>query len=429
MISARFAAQLISASVALAFAGSALAAPANGRFARGAGLPAPKMTAGSTSGSMGFKPYSGSYLPRSEGPLAKENDTEIMDAITNGYAGCDLVHKIIKDNAAKSTAAKFEKSIEKATGADSDYVKRYKATGYSRKAESWEGFCHNWAPAGLDNSINFMVSMDKIYADVPFGIGDLRELATFNYPGETGGYGSYAWFGKRHDDKDKEEKPEDSLDPVDLISIFQNFVGKGKPGIVMDVDPGYMVWNQPFFKWKMNSKEVSGTKMGPKKPPVGGKAFKVKLVGTYGLEGQFAYRGDTNESEKTWNAFVYTDKSGKIVDSAWDMDPNGYSDEIPDFAWMNLELGNNADYDHMRKIASEGISVKDIETFCATMTALPNGNISKANAKKLSKLLDKICPVLDQNKVNAFIRETATRTGQDYTVLDGALHSDVDAHS
>ena len=73
--------------------------------------------------------------------------------------------------------------------------------------------------------------------------------------------------------------------------------------------------------------------------------------------------------------------------------------------------------------------MKDIESFCKTMQELPAGPISAENAAKLKALLDKICPVLDQNKLSEYVRKTAERTGQDFSVLEDAIRSGVDAHS
>ena len=410
---------LIAATLSLAFAGTALAQERtmNGRYVRNAGESAVRITeGGTTTGDLGFEPYSGSYLPRSSGPLANSaSDAEIRRMVTEGFGDCDLVHQIIKDNANKDTAAKFE-----AAGRDG-FRDRYLREGHDADAESWTGFCHNWAPAGLDPAVNFMVSMDRIYADIPFGISDMREITTFILPDTTG----YAWFGKRHNDKDSAEKPEDELDPVDLLTMMENYVGEGKPGLVLDVDPGYMVWNQPVYKWNREATEVSGDEAGPKKPPQDGKAYKVKLTATYGLEGSYGYRGDTISRDISWNMYVYTDKSGRIVDSAWD----GHN-KIPDFAWAQTgERYNTEDWQALKKVAEEGVAVKDIEEFCKTMASLPEGAISPENAAKLKGLLDRICSVLDQNKLTDYIRKTAERTGQDFSVLEDAIRSATPAHS
>ena len=395
-------------------ASTALAqSPLNGRFS-GSERRATITEAGSRSGNLGFEPYSGSYLPISSGPLANSaSDAEIKKMVTDGFGDCNLVHKIIQDNATRDTAAKFE-----GVGAPG-FREKYLREGYNKDAESWTGFCHNWAPAGLDAGINFMVSMDKIYADIPFGISDMRELTTYILPRTSG----TAWFGKRHNDKDSAEKPEDELDPVDMLTMMENYVGPGKPGLVLDVDPGYMVWNQPVYKWNRESTLVTGDEAGPKKAPLGGSAYKVKLTATYGLEGHYGYRGDTISRDISWEMFVYTDKSGKIVDSAW-----SGTNKIPDFAWSHVgPRRDTPEWKALKKIAEEGVSVKDIESFCATMQALPAGPISAENAAKLKALLDKICPVLDQNKLSDYVRATAERTGQDFSVLEDAIRSDSDA--
>ena len=407
---------LIAATLSLAFAGSAFAQerPLDGRFSRGNG-PVRITEAGTATGDLGFEPYSGSYLPISSGPLANSpSDSTVRKMINDGFGDCNLVHQVIKDNANKDTAAKME------SVGTPGFREKYLREGYDASAESWTGFCHNWAPAGLDNAINFMVSMDRIYADVPFGIGDMRELTTYMLPDTWG----YAWFGKRHNDKDSAEKPEDELDPVDLLTMLENYVGPGKPGLVLDVDPGYMVWNQPVYKWTREATEVTGDAAGPKTAPAGGKAYKVRLTATYGLEGHYAYRGRTISREVSWNMFVYTDANGRIVDSAW----HGYN-KIPDFAWAQSgPRQNTPEWQNLKRIAEQGIAVKDIEEFCKAMAALPSGAISAENAATLKALLDKICPVLDQNKLTDLVRATAERTGQDFSVLEDAIRSATPAH-
>ena len=409
---------LIAATLSLAFASSALAQDTlNGRFSRGNG-PVRITEAGTVSGDLGFEPYSGSYLPRSSGPLANSaSDSEVKRMINDGFGDCNLVHQIIKDNANKDTAAKLE-----AAGSPG-FREKYLREGYDASAESWTGFCHNWAPAGLDNGVNFMVSMDRIYADIPFGIGDMRELVTFALPSSW----DYAWYGKRHNDKDKAEEKSDEMDPVDLLSIMETHVGPNKGGIVLDVDPGYMVWNQPVYKWNREATEVTGDAQGPKKAPRDGKAYKVKLNATYGLEGSYGYRGNTISRDISWEFYVYTDKSGKIVDSAWD--PNAYN-KIPDFAWAPRgPRRDSPEWKNLERIAKEGVAVKDIEAFCKAMQDLPAGAISAENAAAIKTLLDRICPVLDQNKLTDYVRKTAERTGQDFSVLEDAIRSATNAHS
>ena len=278
------------------------------------------------------KPYSGSYLPRSEGPLMKERDEEIKRMITNGFGDCNLVHQVVKDNASKSTTEKFDAAVEATEGRNPGLTADYKKNGYNPQAEGWEGFCHLWAPAGLDPAAGFVVAMDKIYADVPMGIGDLRELVTYNYP-----RASTRFFGSRWYDKDKKEPESESLDAMDLLNIFENYVGPGKPGVVLDVDPGYMVWNQPVYSYKTESTELTGAAAAG--APAGGKAYTVKLSTEYGVEGNYAYRGEAYLRGKSWNMTVFTDAAGKVVKADW---AANRGDDIPDFAWVPEVKKTNA---------------------------------------------------------------------------------------
>ena len=387
----------------------------SGRYVGGQGLRTPGIAPGTTTGKMDTNPYSSSYLPRKEGPLARENDAEIGRMIKDGFGECNLIHEAIQKNAELATSKKYDKAIKKVEGRDPKLTADYNKNGYNKDAESWEGFCHLWAPAGIDPASAFIVSMDKIYADVPFGIGDLRELVTYNYPR------AYSRFiGKRHYDKDSSEKPEDELDPVDVLTVVETYVGPGKAGVVFDVDPGYMVWNQAIDSYEKTVTEATGETL----PAGATKAYKVQLDMKYVVEGNYAYRGDTLTRDLNLGMTVFTDDSGNIVDSKW-----APGTRVPDFAWAPEVKNTNAAMERLKRIQKDGIAVKDIEAFCKGMDALTADGIQNGDAEKLAKLLDAICPVLDQNKLREYIRKTAERTGIDYSVLDDALASTTAAHS
>ena len=389
------------------------AANAQGRYT--GGRSAGTLTGGASENKMDFEPYSGSYLPRKEGPLSRENDAEIGRMIKSGFGDCDLIHQVIKDNADKKTTEKFDAAVGSVEGRNPGLTERYNRDGYNPDAEGWEGFCHLWAPAGLDPAAGFIVSMDRIYADVPFGTGDLKELVTFNYP-----RARTQFFGTRNNDKTKPRKNRDEeLDAMDLLTIFDTFVGPGKPGVVLDVDPGYMVWNQPVYKVNKES-TLTKTKRN------GDKEYDVVMTATYGLEGSFAHRGDNFTGTKTWNMKVVTDKNGKIKSGKFASDQG---DAIPDFAWVPEGKNTSPDLERLKKIAKDGVSVKDIESFCKGMQGLTKESFEANGAEALAKLLDGICPVLDQNKMADYIRATAARIGVDYSVLDAALNSPTPAHS
>ncbi len=383
-----------------------------GRFARGQGVPGASIKPGKTDAKMDNKPYSGSYLPRSSGPLARENDSEVKDMITKGFGDCDLVHQIIKDNANKPTTEKFDTAVKNTEGTDPHLTSDYNRDGYNPNAQGWEGFCHLWSPAGLDPISAFVVSMDKIYANVPFGIGDLKELTTYNYPQP------YTKFiGKRNNNPTEPEAEADVLDPVDLLATFQAYVGPGKPGVVLDIDPGPQVWNQPFYSYSTETTELTGDAANG--GPRGTKAYTVKLGAQYASEGSYAYRGETYLRDLSWNMKVWVDARGNVKQAEWVKEG---SDRIPDFAWVPVGKNTSPNFERLQKIAKEGVSVKDIESFCKGMQALTADGLKNGDAKKLADLLNAICPVLDQNKLSDYIGKTAARLGVDGSALDSALN-------
>ena len=390
---------------------TSVASAQTGRYVGGLGMKPPAITAGVTEGKMDNKPYSASYLPRKEGPLSHEHDTANDAKLESGFGDCDLVHQAVKDNIKKATSEKFDAAVKGAEGRDPGLTADYNRDGFNKDAQYWEGFCHLWSPAGLDPNTAFIIAMDKIYANVPFGIGDLKELTTYNYTD------SDAIFVGTRNNGGSSKPASKNLDPVDLLTVFDSHVGAGKDGVVLDIDPGMEVWNQPFYSWKRTSTELTGAaaKGGPK----GYKhTYTVDLHTEYAKEGEYAYRGDTYLYELNWKMKVWTDASGKIMKSTWVKDG---SDKIPDFAWIPNVKNQSENYKRLQKIAKEGISVKDIESFCKGMQKLSKDSL-KTDAKTLAALLNNICPVLDQNKLDAYVKAVAAKTGIDYSTLDSALN-------
>jgi hypothetical protein len=394
-----------------------------GRYVTKSSWSSPALTpagpaAGTDGAKMDFKPYSSSYLPASEGPLSRKNDAGIQDMIEKGFGDCDLVHAKIKENAKKSSAGKFDTAVKNADGVYPKLAEKYENGGGHRpSAEGWEGFCHLWAPAGLDPTANFIVSMDKIYADVPFGVGDLKELTTWNYPSPSSRFFGVRNYGSKTD--------AEALDPVDLLTIFKEYVGPGKPGVVFDIDPGTQVWNQPFYSWKTDTTKLSGADAAG--APAGGSAHRIVLSSEYGSEGSYAYRGEPYLNTLTWTMIVYTDKNGAITGSKFD--DSASNSRIPDFAWVPVKKYSSPNLERLAKFQKDGVSVKDIESFCKAMQALTADDFKKDNGKALAALLEKICPALDQNRLGDYIRKTAARAGIDGSALDSALRGSEDENA
>jgi hypothetical protein len=403
---------LLSLAAALSLTATA-SAQQNGRYVAAQGLTPPTIAAGSVDAHMDNKPYSASYLSRQEGNLNRKNDVGLGEMIEKGFGDCDLVHQIVKDNAKKPSTGKFDEAIKNSEGVDPGTTADYEARGHNPDAAHWEGFCHLWAPAGLDPAAAFVVSMDKIYANVPFGIGDLKELTTWNYPQPNA-----VFIGKRNNGGDS-KKDSEILDPTDLLTTFDTYVGPGKPGVVLDIDPSAEVWNQAIYSYKRETTALTGddAKGGPK----GSTAFLVKLNAQYAKEPpghEFANRGDSYLIDLNWQMKVWTDAKGKIVKSEWVKDS---SDPIPDFAWAPVGKNKGENFSRLQKIQKDGIAVKDIQSFCEGMQNLTKDSLG-ADGKKLAALLEAICPVLDQNHLADYIKKTAERTGIDASALDSALN-------
>ena len=382
------------------------------------GVSAQPLSSGTTGGKMDFKPYSASYLPRYEGPLNRQHDTGIDDVIKNGYknpdgSNCDLIHDRIKANVDKSSAHKFDTAATNAEGTNPGLADDYEKNGHDEHAPSWTGFCHLWAPAGLDPVSNFIVSMDRIYADVPFGIGDLKELNTWNYP-----HPSSKFFGERNNG---DEKPENNFDPADMLAIFQNYVGSGKPGVVLDVTPGAEVWNQAVYSYENVATDATAddAKAAGLTIPAGGKAIKANLSMTWTVEGSYAYRGEAYTRDRTLAYTAVVDKSGKITGAKWDAGSIG---EVPDFAWVPETKWETENYKRLQKIAKEGIPLSGVEKLCADLASLPQGSVPAATAADITAQLDVVCPLLDSNKLDAYIKDIAAKKGIDYSVLDAAIN-------
>lgn len=389
-----------------------------GHWASQYGISAGKLTAGTTGDKMDFKPYSASYLPRYEGPLNRQHDSAIDDHILHGYpnpdgSNCDLIHDNIKKNVDKSSAGKFDAAVTNAEGSNPNLSDAYEKEGHDANAPSWTGFCHLWSPAGLDPVSNFIISMDRVYADVPFGIGDMKELNTWNYP-----HPNALFFGDRNYG---DEKPDNNFDPTDLLAILQNYIGHDKPGVVMDVTPGDEVWNQPFYSWSNEAKDgtADDAKAAGLTVPEGGKVLNATLTMTWSVEGSYAYRGDAYTRDRSLTYTAVTDKDGNVVGAKW---TNGAISEVPDFAWVPNSKWETANYKRLLKIAKEGIPLAGVEKLCADLASLPNGSVPADIAADIRKQLDSVCPLLDSNKLDAYIKDIAAKKGIDYSVLDAAIN-------
>lgn len=385
-----------------------------GRFVTSMGYRPAVPPEGTQTVAIDVTPYSASYLPAKRGPLAKEKDCNYFPEIQNGFLGgaCDLLNDRIKENACLSAAEKFDRSGENVTGRDPGLLEDYLRRGYRPDAEGWEGFCHNWAPAAMDPIAGLVTSVDRIYGEVPFGVGDLRELMTYVYPSPRSIFIGTRNYG--------DEPAERNLDAIDLHTIFTEFVGPDKPGVVFDIDAGTQVWNQPFYQYETTTKDATADPAVSGSIPPGGRALHVRLRGSYAVEGPYRYSGPLKSRTSAWSYYLVLDRRDRIVGARWD--ERAANDDIPDFAWVPDRKQTNAWFRHLEEIAENGIPINAIEEFCeAIVDATDDGVLSDAEKSALREQYRALAAVTDPNRVNDHIRETALAHNLDYSELSSVL--------
>ena len=145
------------------------------------------------------------------------------------------------------------------------------------KIPTWMGLCHAWAPSTLMYTApKPVVLKGKTGIMVPFGSSDIKALLTLNVHHNIVPYlppmvGNACKEDFKNSNKETirmlnpnissselerkvEELFKEVCGPVDPgafhIVLTTKLGGKSKEGVIVDVDPGLQVWNQPVFKYE-----------------------------------------------------------------------------------------------------------------------------------------------------------------------------------
>jgi len=217
--------------------------------------------------------------------------------------------------------------------------------------ESWTGHCHGWAPASLleaeppevvtiklDEQVRFLKLKVKNAASAKKGISknpaeaytvrkgnpdkalelhsaDTKAMLTEIYT-ETRTH----FWGNRYDGRNPNRTDPAYLDikPNIMHQLLVQYIKEKNEGLVFDIDPGYMVWNQPVYKFESKWTENGG---------------KLQVTTTVwyaddnGVDPNF--HGLIHKN-KTYTYTLKRDSQGNIVDGEW----TGSSiDDHPDFVW------------------------------------------------------------------------------------------------
>ncbi len=210
----------------------------------------------------------------------------------------------------------------------------------NKKAESWEGICHGWAPA----SMNHVEPKPKVVTNpdgvqIAFGSSDIKALLSYYYANgfqvadthqmgrrcPEGGFWNRFFGGVG----DKDCKAD--LNAGAFHIVLANRLGIEGTGFIADLDRYKQVWNHPISGFRTEVKKV-------KKPQDDSAPGTVRVIRVRTL---ISY---TDESENDWNPVIGTDLQ-KVLDKDYeydlDIDSNGNiiggkwdTKDRPDFLWI-----------------------------------------------------------------------------------------------
>jgi hypothetical protein len=298
--------------------------------------------AGEVSGELSRKPWSGTFWPLKTAKLAFGNWGQ-------GLAPFE----------------KYDNYVSLTTGTNPGATAREAdpANGHNEapdpKAENWTGHCHGWAPASLmepEPPVEVTVKLDQKvsflklkvtdaaaaksgmgrergnYGVRPGGTDDALEFATADLKGmlteiycET----KSSFYGTRYNGKERDRNNGAYMDvkPHLMHQLLVKFIKDKDQGLVFDVDPTYMVWNQPIYKfdsqWTENGEQLEVT-------------TTIHWANDNGVDANYV---GTESVARTYTYTMKKDAQGNIVDSAW----TGKSlDDHPDFIWQPYGVINQA---------------------------------------------------------------------------------------
>ncbi len=213
-----------------------------------------------------------------------------------------------------------------------DYPLRKEVEGIAnRRAESWEGICHGWAPASMNHQEPLAKDrMSPEGINVPFGSSDIKALISYYYA--NGFISDTHQMGRRcYDEEGEAEDCKEDMNAGAFHLILTNKIAFRQEGIIVDIKRGTEVWNHPLKSYRS---EVLKWK-GPKRTSAPGtvKRAKVKTLVRviYGTNNYWEPIRATDHQQEGALKYVYfldLDVNGNIIGGEWD------SDERPDFLWV-----------------------------------------------------------------------------------------------
>ena len=244
---------------------------------------------------IGFHPHSDDYWPSYRGGISyrwyKNDDKNDVNNYSYNLLNAEVVEKMSLEELKKLSPSekydiytgsyKSKKGSFALTRSERKRTKVLNTVKTSRyydptfKIASWMGLCHAWAPSTLMYKAPKPVTLKgKTGIKVPFGSSDIKALLTLNvhhnivpYLPPMVGNACKEDFKISNRETIRMLEPNISSSELDkrVESLFKEVCGPVDPGafhivlatklakkegVIVDVDPGLQVWNQPVFKYE-----------------------------------------------------------------------------------------------------------------------------------------------------------------------------------
>ncbi|MFL5784797.1 MAG: hypothetical protein ACJ76H_09325 [Bacteriovoracaceae bacterium] len=207
----------------------------------------------------------------------------------------------------------------------------------NRRAESWEGICHGWAPSTMNHkepTAKTLVNADGI--SIPFGSSDIKALLAYYYadgfesPTHQMGWRCYT------DDyyENYEEYCEDDLNAGAFHMVIANKIALRNEGVIVDIMRGAQVWNHPIVSY--SSRVIKYKNRAHDSAPGTVRRAKIETYAKVVLTTRNSWlpvKGtpDQKETSKKYVYWLDLDKDNNILGGEWK------SDDRPDFLWVKYK--------------------------------------------------------------------------------------------
>ena len=224
----------------------------------GSTTPAPEVQ----SAQLGFQVYSSSYIPAYKGPL-----TEITRQTVPHRELLDPLIVRFAENT--STARRIDLARLRVLGLTDPLEPHLRSAFYSPGTPDWMGVCNQWSAASLNRGVAALIEGNEGIAcdGALLTRGELKELSTAFYSlwagdeiyGERFGGPMGIQGGQGDGPEAMSIRKYAGLDDLPAHVFHDQVLThlRRNEGLIMDIDPGLPVWNQPIFAMTAVMSEIA----------------------------------------------------------------------------------------------------------------------------------------------------------------------------